>query len=110
MGYNLGEFEQLLLFAMLRLGDDASGASVIEEIESRTGRQVSAGAIYTSFERLTRKGFVSSEFGPPSKKRGGKRRKLYKLEPAGAEALRRSYKAIHQMAEGIAPKLEPSGG
>ncbi len=110
MGYNLGEFEQLLLFALLRLGDDASGASVMEEIESRAGRPVSAGAIYTGFERLTRRGLVSSGFGPPSKKRGGKRRKLYTLERAGAEALKRSYKAIDQMAEGMASKLEAFGG
>ena len=110
MGHNLGEFEQLLLFAILRLGDGASGASVMEEIESRTGRPVSAGAIYTGFERLARKGFVSSEFGPPSKKRGGKRRRLYKLEPEGGEALRRSYRAIDRMAEGMAPKLDALGG
>ncbi len=110
MGYNLGEFEQLLLFALLRLGDDASGASVMEEIESRTGRPVSAGAIYTGFERLARKGFASSEFGAPSKRRGGKRRRLYTLEPAGAEALKRSYKAIDRMAEGMAPKLDSLAG
>ncbi len=110
MGYNLGEFEQLLLFALLRLGNDASGAAVMEEIESRASRPVSAGAIYTGFERLTQKGLVSSGFGPPSKRRGGKRRKLYRLERAGAEALRRSYKAIDQMAEGMASKLEAFGG
>ena len=110
MGYNLGEFEQLLLFALLRLGDDASGASVMEEIENRADRPASAGAIYTGFERLTRKGLVSFCFGPPSKKRGGKRRRLYRLEPAGAEALKRSYRAIDQMAEGMASKLEAVGG
>ncbi len=111
MGYNLGEFEQLLLFALLRLDDgEASGASVMEEIEGRTGRPVSAGAIYTAFERLTRKGLVSSGFGPPSHKRGGKRRKLYRLEPAGAAALERSYKAIDRMAEGMAPRLQSFGG
>ncbi len=110
MGYNLGEFEQLLLFALLRLGDDASGTAVMEEIETRAGRPVSAGAIYTGFERLTQKGLVSSAFGPPSKRRGGKRRKLYRLERAGAEALRRSYQAIDRMAEGMASKLEAFGG
>ncbi len=53
---------------------------------------------------------MSSEFGAPSKKRGGKRRRLYTLEPAGAEALKRSYKAIDRMAEGMAPKLDSLGG
>ena len=110
MGHNLGEFEQLLLFALLRLGDDASGTSVMEEIEARTDRQVSAGAIYTGFERLARKGLVSSRFGPPSPKRGGKRRKLYTLGPAGAEALERSYKAIDRMADGMTARWRVFGG
>jgi PadR family transcriptional regulator PadR len=110
MGYNLGEFEQLLLFAVLRLGENATGAAVMEEIESRTGRPVSAGAIYTGFQRLERKGLVSAELGPPTAKRGGKGRKLYSLEPAGVEALRRSYEAIDRMAEGMAARLEPQGG
>jgi PadR family transcriptional regulator PadR len=110
VGYNLGEFEQLLLFAILRLGDSASGADVMEEIESRTGRPVSAGAIYTGFERLAKKGYVAAEIGPPSNKRGGKGRKLYSLEPAGIEALKRSYDAIDRMAEGVSAKLEALGG
>ena len=110
MGYNLGEFEQLLLFAVLRLGDDATGAAVLEEIEGRTGRPVSAGAIYTGFRRLEKKGFVSSELGEPSGHRSGKRPKLYRLEPAGAEALKRSYRAIDRMAEGVLPRLESLTG
>lgn len=110
MGYNLGEFEQLLLFAILRLGDNASGADVMDEIESRTGRPVSAGAIYTGFERLARKGFVSAALGPPSNRRGGKARKLYSLRPAGVEALKRSFEAIDRMAEGMAARLEALGG
>ncbi len=110
MGNNLGEFEQLLLFALLRLGNGASGTSVMEEIEHRTGRPVSAGAIYTGFDRLTRKGFVSSTFGPPSRKRGGKRRRLYSLEAAGASALGRSYTAIGRMARGMAARLRVFGG
>lgn len=110
MGNNLGEFEQLLLFALLRLGNGASGTSVMEEIEHRTGRSVSAGAIYTGFDRLTGKGLVSSTFGPPSPKRGGKRRRLYSLETAGAAALGRSYSAIGRMAQGMAARLRVFSG
>lgn len=110
MSQNLGEFEQLLLFAVLRLGDDAYGSSVMAEIEERTGRSVTAGAVYTGFERLARKGFVSSEFGLPSRKRGGKRKKLYRLEPAGAQALRRSLDAITHMAQDMLPRLKLLGG
>jgi len=75
MGQHLGEFEQLLLFALLRLGDEASGTAVMEAVQQRAGRTVSAGAIYTGFERLTGKGLVTSTFGPPSPRRGGKRRR-----------------------------------
>jgi len=110
MAAHIGEFEQLLLFALLRLGDDASGADVMDVIEDRAVREVSAGAVYTGFERLARKGLVSSSFGPPSNVRGGKRRKLYTLEPAGAEALKSAYRAIGRMAEGLASKLEAFGG
>lgn len=71
MGQRLGEFEQLLLFALLRLGDVASGTAVMEAIQQRVGRTVSAGTIYTGFERLTGKVLVTSTFGPPSPRRGG---------------------------------------
>jgi DNA-binding PadR family transcriptional regulator len=110
MSHHLGEFEQLLLFALLRLGDEASGTAVMDEIEQRTGRAVSVGAIYTGFERLTGKGLVTSTFGPPSPRRGGKRRRLYTLEPAGADALARAWAAIDRMAEGMAAKLRVFGG
>jgi PadR family transcriptional regulator, regulatory protein PadR len=110
MPAHLGEFEQLLLFALLRRGDGASGADVMDEIEERAGREVSAGAVYTGFERLERKGFVASRLGEPTGVRGGKARKLYSLEPAGAEALRRSYRAIDRMAEGMIAKLEALRG
>lgn len=100
MGYQLGEFEQLLLLALLRLGDSVSGAQVMNEIEERTGRPVSAGAIYTGFGRLARKGYVTAELGPPSPRRGGKSQKLYTLEATGKSALESSYRAIERMAAG----------
>ena len=98
MTTRLGEFEQLLLFALVRLGDDAYGMTVRREIESRTGRSVSSGAIYTAMERLEARGYVSSTTGDPTPRRGGKRKKYYRIEQAGAEALSRSYDALNEMA------------
>lgn len=102
----LGEFEQIILFALLRLGDEAYGVSVRREIERRTGEAVSPGAIYTTLERLESRGLVSSEFGEPTPERGGKRKRHYRLEAAGAEALNRSYSAISGMAADQIGKLQ----
>ncbi len=101
----LGEFEQVLLFALLRLGDDAYGVTVRRDIEERTGRAVSSGAVYTAMERLEARGLVSSVVGEPTPQRGGKRKKYYRLEQRGAQALARSYDALRQMAKGLGPKL-----
>lgn len=105
MGYYLGEFEQLLLLALLRLGDGASGAAILREIESRTGRPVSAGAVYTGFERLRRKGLIAAELGEPTRRRGGKPQRLYRFEPSGVKALEHSFRAISRMADGTALQL-----
>ena len=105
MDTRLGEFEQLLLFALLRVGDDAYGVTLRREIETRTSRVVSAGAVYTAMERLEARGFVSSAIGEPTPQRGGKRKKHYKLEKAGAKALARSHASLSAMARGVAPKL-----
>ena len=103
----LGEFEQLILMALVRLRENAYGVSMRKEIEERTGRSISAGAIYTALDRLESRGFVSSRLGDPTPtpQRRGRPRKFYQLEPPGAEALHRSYSALSQMAKGIGPKL-----
>jgi PadR family transcriptional regulator PadR len=103
----LGEFEQLVLFAVLRLGDDAYGVTVREEIERRTGRMASAGAVYTTLERLEARGLVSSWFGAPTPARGGRRKRHYAVEPPGVRALSRAYRDLRRMASGVTPKLEP---
>ena len=105
MGDHLGEFEQLILFALVSLGDDAYGVSVRREIEARAGRGVSAGAVYTALERLEGRGFVSSRVGEPTAQRGGRRKKYYRIEPAGAATLARSYQTLSRMAEGLGAKL-----
>ena len=105
MAKSLGEFEQLILLALVRLGPDAYGVRMRQEIEARTARTISAGAIYTALERLEARGFVSSRLGDPTPERGGRRKRYYQLEPAGAEALHRSYQGFSQMAEGLGPEL-----
>jgi len=104
----LGEFEQLLLMALLQLGDDAYGARIREVIEARTGRTISPGAVYTAMDRLEGRGLVSSSLGDPTPQRGGKRKRFYRLEPQGAELLRRSHEALARMARGLRPKLQTS--
>lgn len=97
----LGELEQLVLLAILALGDDAYGASIQREIESRTGKDVAVGAIYTALDRLESRGAVASRIGAPTPERGGRRRKHYRLLPVGAMDLRRSLMTIEAMTRGL---------
>ena len=101
----LGEFEQLVLFAVLRLDADASGVAIHDEIEKRTGRDVSPGAIYTTLGRLEERGLVTSTIVTPASARVGRPRKHYTLRPAGARALRDAYGNIQALAVGLLPKL-----
>lgn len=96
-----GEFEQLVLMAVLRLGDDAYGATIRREIEARAARRLSISAVYTTLERLEQKGLVRSWIGDPTHQRGGRRRKHFALQPAGVRALRAAYHAFTGMAAGL---------
>lgn len=86
----LGEFEMVVMLSLLHLGDDAYGMTIRLDIEERTARSVSIGAVYTTLRRLQRKGYVSSQLGRPSPSRGGRAKKYFRLEPDGVEALERS--------------------
>ena len=111
MGRNhLGEFEQVLLYALLRIGSGelAAGLDVARTIEARTGRTISPGAIYTGLNRLESRGLVTSRLGEPSPERGGKRRRLYRITAQGARVLAASHAALGEMARGLAPKLRSS--
>ena len=105
MFQTLGDFEQLILMAMLRLGADAYGVSLRQEIETRTGRTVSAGALYTALDRMEKRGLVTSRLGDPTPARGGKRKRLYTLLPAGERALARVYESLRLMAGGVGARL-----
>jgi DNA-binding PadR family transcriptional regulator len=101
----LGDFEQRILFALIRLGADAYGVTVRQEIETRTGRPISAGALYTALGRLEKKGLVASHLGEPTPERGGKRKRLYTIQPAGERAVARAYESLRLMASGMANRL-----
>jgi PadR family transcriptional regulator len=97
----MGEFEQLVLLALLRLHNDAYGMEVREEIEKRTGREVSYGAVYTTLDRLEQKGHVAHRMGDPTAERGGRAKKYFRVLPEGREALRATQQALGVMSEGI---------
>jgi DNA-binding PadR family transcriptional regulator len=103
-GPNLGEFEQLVLFAVLRL-EEASGIAIHDEIEARTGRDVSPGAIYTTLGRLEERGLVTSEVLTAQPGKVGRPRKHYTVQPAGAKALGDAYESIQALAGGVLAKL-----
>lgn len=106
MGHGLGELEQLVLLAVLRLGDDAYGIAIQREIADHGDRRPSAGAIYSTLGRLEQKGYVRSRAGEPTPTRGGRRKKLYEVEAAGREALRGSLFAIRAMTQGLSIALD----
>jgi DNA-binding PadR family transcriptional regulator len=100
----LGEFEQLLLFSVYELGENAYGVTIREFIEERTGRTVSIGAIYTALGRLDEKGLVRSRVEEPDGA-PGRPRKLYTVEPAGARALVEAYRTMRAFGDGLIPGL-----
>src|SRR5678815_3500532 len=99
MSSSLGEFEQLVLLALMRLGDGAYGASIEREIEEHADRQVSLAAVYTTLMRMEQKGLVESRIGDPSPQRGGRRKKLYRILPSGQRELATSLAALRRMTK-----------
>jgi PadR family transcriptional regulator, regulatory protein PadR len=97
----LGEFEQLVLLALLRLGPDTYSAAVSLEIEAQTGRSVSVSAVHTTLDRLEDKGFIRSRLGEPTPQRGGKRKRHYEVVPAGVRALRFALRGLRRMTAGL---------
>jgi PadR family transcriptional regulator len=98
---HLGEFEQIVLLAIVRLGEEAYGVPIRSEIERRTGRSLTVGALYRTLERLEEKGFVSSAFSDPTPERGGRSKRYFKVKPLGLRTLRVSHEALTAMWEGL---------
>lgn len=101
MPEHLGEVEQLILLAVLRLRGDAYGVGIREEIFSRTGRSVSVGGIYTVLARLEDRGLVSSRLSEATHARGGRRRKLYAATSEGRALMQATWDGLGRMAEGV---------
>jgi DNA-binding PadR family transcriptional regulator len=102
-GELLGSLEHVVLLAVVHLGDDAYGMTVRREIESRTGRNLSIGAIYATLERVEAKGLVSSYTGEPTAQRGGRAKRHFRLTAEGLRALRSSQDALKKMTAGLRP-------
>jgi PadR family transcriptional regulator, regulatory protein PadR len=109
MGRSLGSFEQLVLLAIVRSGDDAYGVSVQEEIERATGREVAPGALYRALDRLEERGLVRSGVGEPTEERGGRRRRTLSVTPAGARELAETLSAVRDMAKGLDARIRALG-
>jgi len=93
----LGQFEELVLLALLRLKENAYGVPIQREIAMRTGRDVSVGALYTTLDRLERKGYASSHRGDPTPERGGRAKRYFRIEAPGERALKHSRETVERM-------------
>ena len=98
---NLGEFEQLILLAILRLGNEAYGVTIRAELADRAGRTIAPGALYTALERLERKGIISSWMGDPTPQRGGRAKRYVSVTAAGRHALTRAVRAYDRLLDGL---------
>jgi PadR family transcriptional regulator PadR len=97
----LGEFEHIVVLALLRLADQAYGVTVRQEIGVRISREVSIGAIYATLDRLERKGYVKSALGDPTPERGGRSKRYFHVTAKGVAAVNRTHRALHSMSEGL---------
>lgn len=97
----LGEFEHIIVLALLRLEDRAYGVSVRQEIEFRTKREVSIGAVYATLDRLESKGYVTSYLGDPTPERGGRSKRFFRVTAKGVTAVNRTQRALLSLTEGL---------
>jgi PadR family transcriptional regulator PadR len=104
----LGELEQIILLAALRLSGDGYGVSIRDAIHAATGRDLTIGTIHKTLGRLEEKGFVASRMGESSPHRGGRAKRHYEVTPAGLKQLRASVRALRRMAAGLSVGLDPA--
>ncbi|MCL4855248.1 MAG: PadR family transcriptional regulator [Bryobacteraceae bacterium] len=98
---HLGEFEHIVLLALLRLEERAYGVTVRREIQGRIGCEVSIGAVYATLDRLQTKGYVNSYHGDPTPDRGGRSKRFFRVTAEGMAALSRTHRALERMTEGL---------
>jgi DNA-binding PadR family transcriptional regulator len=110
MAETLGTFEQAVLLALLRpqtdLGKEAYGRGILKEVEHRIGREVAAGAVYATLDRLEAKGLVSSQLEQGNASRGGRPRRHYKIEPRGIRALNEARAVVERIWAGVTSPLK----
>jgi len=104
----LGELEQVVLLGVLRVGKDAYGVPVHDEIQRRANRDLTLGTIYKTLTRLEEKGLVVAQLGEPTPERGGRRKRFYTVTVAGQRSLRQSIDVLRRMARGLDLGLEAS--
>ncbi len=99
---HLGGFEHVVILALMRLREDAYGVTVRQEIEARTGREVSIGAVYATLDRLERKGYVKSHLGEPTAERGGRSKRFFRVTSGGKAVVKRTHAALSRLTDGLA--------
>ena len=97
----LGEFEYLMLTAAARLGDEAYGLAIRQEIEAATGRQCSLGALYTTLDRLELRGLIKTWMGDPTPQRGGRPKRMVRITSKGEQAASAFYDAVMRVSRGV---------
>ena len=107
MRNNIGNFELMILLALIRLDENAYGVPISKEIEKRSGRGVSVPSVYAALERLEVKGFVSSELGEPTLERGGRAKRYFRITAKGVREVRETRRALVKLWDGLA-RLERS--
>jgi DNA-binding PadR family transcriptional regulator len=105
----LGEFEYLLLSAAARLGEDAYGASIQQDIQSSTGRRCSTGALYTTLDRLEAKGLIKSWMGNATPQRGGRRKRMVRVTAKGVEEAAHFYRSVAHASRGVSWEATRAG-
>jgi DNA-binding PadR family transcriptional regulator len=105
----IGEFEYLLITAAARLGEEAYGAAIREEIETATGRRCSIGALYTTLDRLETKGLLKTWMGDATAQRGGRAKRMVRLTPNGVKAAKGFYDTISRVSQGVAWAVDRQG-
>lgn len=100
----LGEFELMVMLALIRLGDEAYGVPISHEIEQRSGREAALGSVYAALQRLEEKGLVTSRLGDPTAERGGRAKRYFKFTPQGLDSVRETQKALMSLWRGL-PQL-----
>jgi PadR family transcriptional regulator PadR len=104
----LGAFEQAVLLGIIRLLDEAYGRAILKEVQARLERDVAAGAVHATLERLEKKGLIASRLGPGTPVRAGRARRFYRLRPAGLRALNDARAAIDSLWHGLRWPLKGS--